>query len=126
MVGHDAGRILLHRVWDRCVEHVAHARVLCRVDRGAVLPHSVPKLDTTDQEHALDPSERVADRLRLVEVSPANGGAAIGEVREGLRRAGQEHNVAGVESVDDEPRRLAAEVARCTGDGNNHGNLRHS
>ena len=66
------------------------------------------------------PGERVADRLRLVEVSPTNGGAAIGEVREGLGRAGQEHNVAGVESVDDEPRRLAAEVARCTGDGNDH------
>ena len=70
--------------------------------------------------------ERIADRLRLVEVSPVNGGAAIGEVSEGLRGAGQEHHLAGVQSVDDELRRLAAKVAGCTGDGNDHRILRHS
>ena len=90
-----------------------------------MLLHPVPELDGADQQHALDSVKRVADRLRLVEVRATNGGAAIGEVGEGLRRAGQKHDVAGVEAAEDELRRPAAEVAGCTGDGNDHATLHH-
>ena len=105
---------------------MAHARVLGCLDRVAMLLHSVPELGRADQQHALDVLQRVADRRRLVEVSPTNGGAPIGEVSEGLGGAGQEHQVTGVQSVDDELRRLAAKVAGCTGDGNDHRILHHS
>ena len=91
-----------------------------------MLLHPVPELNGADQEHALDAGEPIADRLWFLEVRATNGRAAIGEVRQGLRRAREEHDVAGVQPVKDELRRLAAKVARCTGDGNDHAILRHS
>ena len=78
-------------------------------DRGAVLAGAAAERVGADQEHPVAASERGAEARGVVEVAVADGRAAV--LAQGVRPAGDEHELVGLEPLEQPLGDEAAEVA---------------
>ena len=79
------------------------------------------EIDRADQQRAVDAGERVGERGRLGEVRVPHDRTTLGERGERFRRPRQQHDVGGVEVLEEQVGHLPAEVAGRSGNRDGHG-----